>query len=360
MDMKRKIIHVDMDCFYAAVEIRDNPSLLNEPVAIGNTKEKRGVLATCNYKAREYGLHSAMPTHQAMKLCPDLVLIQPNMTKYRDASQRIRDIFKEYTDVVEPLSLDEAYLDVTDCPLYKGSATWIAESIRSRIYESEKLTASAGVAPNKFLAKVASDWNKPNGLFVISPDQVEDFVYHLPVKKINGVGKSALEKLTRLGVKTCGDLQRYDLTILNEIFGSFGQSLYQQARGIDNRQVKPNRQRKSVSVEHTLFRNTDKVEGALEYLKPLMLKLEFRLSKINQPINKQFVKVKFADFTQTTNECTSFEASEEKFKELLVYAMNHHKKSVRLIGIGVRFGQTDDINQASLSFDDLKEAPLLL
>ncbi|MCF6765732.1 DNA polymerase IV [Thiotrichales bacterium 19S3-7] len=360
MQTMRKIIHIDMDCFYAAVEVRDNPKLIGKPVAVGGSVEKRGVLATCNYEAREYGLHSAMPTAQALKLCPHLTLLSGNMAKYRQVSESIRRIFKTYTHLVEPLSLDEAYLDVTDCPLYKGSATWIAESIREKIADSEGLTASAGVAPNKFLAKVASDWNKPNGIFVISPEQIDAFIYHLPVKKIHGVGRAALEKLTRLGVKTCGDLQRYDVTILNEIFGSFGQTLHQQAKGIDNREVKPNRKRKSVSVEHTLFRNTASLNGALEYLKPLIDKLQMRLERINQPIHKQFIKLKFADFTQTTNECISSSVDEAKFTELVTYAMNHHKKSVRLVGIGVRFGEADDIKQTSLLFGDMKDAQVLL
>lgn len=356
----RKIIHIDMDCFYAAVEIRDNPNLIGKPVAVGGQANKRGVLATCNYEARQFGLHSAMPTAQALKLCPHLALLPGNMSKYREVSQSIREIFKEYTDLIEPLSLDEAYLDVTNCKRYRGSATWIAESIRKQIFEKENLTASAGIAPNKFLAKIASDWNKPNGIFVIGPEQIEDFVYHLPVKKIHGVGKASLEKLTRLGVKTCGDLQEFDQSILNEIFGSFGQTLHQQARGVDNREVKPNRKRKSISVEHTLFKNVATIEGLLEYLNPLLGRLETRLEKNNQPIIKQYIKLKFEDFSQTTNECISSDMNEKTFENLITYSFNRHHKPVRLLGIGVRLGQKIEAKQESFLFDDLKLQSVLI
>ena len=185
----RKIIHCDCDCFYAAVEMRDDPSLVNLPIAIGGKSDRRGVVATCNYKARHFGVHSAMPTGQALKLCPDLVVIPGTMAKYRETALQIRQIFYRYTDKVEPLSLDEAYLDVTDCTECQGSATLIAQQIRAQIATEVGVTASAGVAPNKFLAKVASDLNKPDGQFVITPEEVDDFVQKLEVKRIFGVGK---------------------------------------------------------------------------------------------------------------------------------------------------------------------------
>ena len=206
----RKIIHCDCDCFYAAVEMRDDPSLQNYPIAVGGKSDRRGVVATCNYKAREYGVRSAMPTGQALKLCPDLVVVPGTMAKYREASMKIRQIFYRYTDKVEPLSLDEAFLDVTDCTQCSGSATLIAEEIRRAIAEEVGVTASAGVASNKFLAKVASDLNKPDGQYVITPQNIAAFVQQLEVKRINGVGKVTNEKLSRLGVKTCGDLQAFE------------------------------------------------------------------------------------------------------------------------------------------------------
>ena len=202
----RKIIHCDCDCFYAAVEMRDDPSLRDLPIAIGGKSDRRGVVATCNYRAREYGVRSAMPTGQALKLCPDLVVVPGTMAKYREAAQQIRQIFYRYTDKVEPLSLDEAYLDVTDCTECQGSATLIAQEIREVIAREVGVTASAGIAPNKFLAKVASDLNKPDGQYVITPPEIDAFVETLKVKRISGVGKVTNEKLRRLGIETCGDL----------------------------------------------------------------------------------------------------------------------------------------------------------
>lgn len=185
----RKIIHIDMDCFYASIEIRDNPKLQGKPVAVGGSAQKRGVLSTCNYEARKFGLHSAMSTAQALKKCPHLILLPVNMSLYKQVSQQIHQIFQRYTSIIEPLSLDEAYLDVTDCQKCAGSATWIAQEIRQAIFNELHLTASAGIAPLKFLAKIASEQNKPNGQFVINPEQVEQFIYNLPLSKIPSVGK---------------------------------------------------------------------------------------------------------------------------------------------------------------------------
>jgi DNA polymerase-4 len=204
---QRKIIHIDMDCFYAAVETRDNPDLQGKPVAIGGSANKRGVLSTCNYEARTFGLHSAMLTATALQRCRQLVLLPVNMQKYRQASTQIHQIFHRYTDLIEPLSLDEAYLDVTDNTDCQGSASLLAKQIRSEIEQELRLTASAGIAPNKFLAKIASDWHKPNGQFVIPPEAIEEFMIELSVKKIPGVGKVTAEKLHKLGISTCGQLQ---------------------------------------------------------------------------------------------------------------------------------------------------------
>ncbi|MGI9293811.1 MAG: DNA polymerase IV, partial [Pseudomonadales bacterium] len=247
----RKIIHCDCDCFYAAVEIRDDPSLQGKPVAVGGSADRRGVLTTCNYEAREFGARSAMPTAMALRLCPDLIVLPVSMEKYRVASQKVQSIFKEFTEQIEPLSLDEAFLDVSDTPLLQGSATRIAQEIRRRVAAQVGITVSAGVAPNKFLAKIASDWQKPDGLTVIRPEQVQDFVAQLPVNKIFGVGKVTAAKLQRLGVNSCADLQKLSLLELDQKFGRFGKRLFELSRGVDPREVQNERTRKSLSVEHT-------------------------------------------------------------------------------------------------------------
>ncbi len=252
MNPIRKIIHIDMDCFYAAIEMRDFPELANKPIAVGGDAKRRGVIATCNYAARQFGIRSAMPTAHALKLCRELILRPVRMDVYQKESQYIRSLLTEYTDLIEPLSLDEAYLDVTESTQCQGSATWIAEEIRARIYQARQLTASAGIAPNKSLAKIASDWHKPNGQMVIRPEDVSAFVLDLPVRKLFGVGPKMEEKLRALNIKTCADLQRYSIEYLLQKFGTMGQRLYELARGIDNRPVNPERIRKSISVEETI------------------------------------------------------------------------------------------------------------
>lgn len=224
----RKIIHIDMDCFYAAVEIRDNPSLIDKPVAVGGLESERGVLCTCNYIARKFKVRSAMSTAYAKRLCPDLIVLPVNMDKYKEISRIIRAIFLEFTTLVEPLSLDEAYLDVTHSDCYQGSATWMANAIRQKIWDTVSLTASAGVSFNKLLAKIASGWNKPNGLFVIHPREVDDFIKKLSVAELYGVGKVTAKKLNHLGIKTCADLQKLSLIKLQDTFGEkWGDSLYE-------------------------------------------------------------------------------------------------------------------------------------
>ena len=217
----RKIIHCDCDCFYAAVEMRDDPSLINIPIAIGGSSDRRGVISTCNYPAREFGIHSAMSSAQALKRCPHLKLLPGNMQKYRDASKQIFDIYREVTPLIEPLSLDEAFLDVSEVERYQGSATRIAQYLRYRVEKEVGITISAGVAPNKFLAKIASDWHKPNGMKVVAPDEIADFVEHLPVKKIHGVGVKTAEKMLGLGIETCMHVRERGPQYLAQHFGSF-------------------------------------------------------------------------------------------------------------------------------------------
>ncbi|MBT6333278.1 MAG: DNA polymerase IV, partial [Halieaceae bacterium] len=247
----RKIIHIDADCFYAAIEMRDDPSLINRPFAVGGSAEGRGVLTTCNYPAREFGVHSAMPTSQAYRLCPDLVVAPVNIPKYREVSVQMHEIFEQFTDVIEPLSLDEAYLDVSNSTLFDGSASRIAEAIREQIKTEINITVSAGVSINKFLAKVASDWNKPDGQKVVTPDEVDAFTAALEVRAIPGVGPVTAEKLKRMGFQKCTDLRNAEARVLKRRFGSFAQTLIERAHGRDNRPVNTSRIRKSLSVEHT-------------------------------------------------------------------------------------------------------------
>jgi DNA polymerase-4 len=349
----RKIIHCDCDCFYASVEMRDDPSLRGRPLAVGGRAEQRGVIATCNYEARRFGIHSAMATAQAVKLCPDLILIPPNMEKYRVASHQIMDIYRDYTDLVEPLSLDEAYLDVTNSPHCKGSATLIAQEIRRRIHETVGITASAGVAPNKFVAKIASDWNKPDGLFLVRPDEVDAFVAALPVKKLFGVGKVTASKLHRLGAQTCGDLRDWNMDKLQQHFGSFGARLYDLCRGIDYRDVNPVRERKSISTEETYTPDVPDLEGCLALLPDLYEHLLGRIKRNNAEkfINKLFVKIKFADFQRTTVECVGYAPNMATFRHLMETGWLRASRPVRLLGVGVRLSDTETVEQLSL-FDE--------
>ncbi|MDA9231909.1 DNA polymerase IV [Porticoccaceae bacterium] len=339
----RKIIHCDCDCFYAAVEMRDDPSLKNLPIAIGGKSDRRGVVATCNYKARQYGVHSAMPTGQALKLCPDLVVIPGTMAKYREAAQQIRQIFYRYTDKVEPLSLDEAYLDVTDCTECQGSATLIAQEIRQVIAKEVGVTASAGIAPNKFLAKVASDLNKPDGQFVITPDNVDGFVEKLEVKRIFGVGKVTNEKMRRLGIITCGDLQQRSVIELVDKFGVFGKRLHDLSFGRDDREVNANSRRKSLSVENTFSDDLADLQACQDKLPNLLVELRSRLRRIDSDylVTKQFIKMKFNDFTATTVERQMVKNLPiESFENLCNEAWERSDLPVRLLGIGVRFVDT--------------------
>lgn len=333
--------------------MRDDPSLRGRPLAVGGRAEQRGVVATCNYEARRYGIHSAMATAQAVKLCPDLILIPPNMEKYRVASRQIMDIYRDYTDLVEPLSLDEAYLDVTNSPHCKGSATLIAQEIRRRIAETVGITASAGVAPNKFVAKIASDWNKPDGLFLVKPGEVDAFVAALPVKKLFGVGKVTAAKLHSLGAQTCGDLRDWSIDKLQQHFGSFGTRLHDLCRGIDYRDVNPVRERKSISTEETYTPDVPDLAACLALLPDLYEHLLGRIKRNNAEkfINKLFVKIKFADFQRTTVECVGYAPNLETYRHLMETGWLRASRPVRLLGVGVRLSDTETVEQLSL-FDE--------
>ncbi|MBS9783685.1 MAG: DNA polymerase IV [Pasteurella sp.] len=350
----RKIIHIDMDCFYASVEMRENPSLVGKPVAVGGSPDKRGVLATCNYEARKFGLHSAMSSQQAIKKCPNLILISGNMELYKSVSQQIHQIFQRYTSIIEPLSLDEAFLDVTDCEQHLNSATWIAEAIRKSIWEELHLTASAGVAPLKFLAKIASDLNKPNGQFVIPPEDVNNFIHHLDLKKIPGVGKVTYQKLLDLGFKTCADIKRSDQQTILQNFGKFGHRLWDFSHGIDNRKIEVNRVRKSIGVENTLLNDIDKLADAQIILDELFRKLLFRIECNfgNKPLTdfkKLGVKLKFDDFTQTTLEKTTEGVTKDYFVDLLSQIWERREsRKIRLIGISIQVPEQKETKQLNL------------
>ncbi|MES2819870.1 MAG: DNA polymerase IV [Pseudomonadota bacterium] len=336
--MVRKILHIDCDCFYAAIEMRDDPRLANKPLAVGGAADRRGVIATCNYEARAYGVRSAMASGHALKLCPELVIVKPRMDAYKAASQEIHGIFRDYTELIEPLSLDEAYLDVSDSPHFAGSATRIAQDIQRRVSRQLHITVSAGVAPNKFLAKIASDWRKPNGLFVITPAQVDDFVCALPVNKLHGVGKVTADKLARLGILSCLQLRDWDKLGLVREFGSFGERLWNLARGIDERAVRIDSRRQSISVENTYDQDLPDLPACLEKLPELLVSLTTRMARLDGSyrVDKPFVKVKFHDFTQTTLEQAGAQQDLDGYRELLSCAFARGAKPVRLLGIGVR------------------------
>ncbi|HYD60347.1 MAG TPA: DNA polymerase IV [Noviherbaspirillum sp.] len=345
-----KVIHCDCDCFYASVEMRDDPSLRGKPLAVGGRPEQRGVVATCNYEARKFGVRSAMPMSQALQRCPDLIVMPPAMDKYRAASRQILAIYRDYTDLVEPLSLDEAYLDVTDSPHFQNSATLIAQDIRQRIFATVGITASAGVAPNKFLAKIASDWNKPNGQFVIRPHEVDAFVAELPVDKLFGVGKVTAMKLKKLGAFTCADLRKWTIPELQHHFGKFGGSLYNLCRGNDRRQVSPSQERKSVSVEETYVTDLPDLAACRRELEPLIELLRQRVRRVQaeRNIHKLFVKMRFADFRRTTAECVSNMVDDASCYRLLETAHQRGNRAVRLLGVGVRLEADEDFNQLGL------------
>ncbi|WP_410678455.1 DNA polymerase IV [Avibacterium paragallinarum] len=354
MPATQKIIHIDMDCFYASIELRDNPHLRGKPVAVGGGADQRGVLSTCNYEARKFGLHSAMPTAQALKFCPNLILLPVNMALYKQVSQQIQQIFYRYTHLVEPLSLDEAYLDVTDCDKCSGSATWIAQEIRQKIWQETQLTASAGVAPLKFLTKIASDKNKPNGQFVIHPDEVAEFVRKLPLSAIPGVGKVTTQRLLEMGLKTCADVQSFEQHLLLNQLGKVGQRIWSFSHGIDERKVQPERLRKSVGVETTLLQNITELrdgEAVLDHLYPQLIERVLRACPhiSLEKLNKIGIKLKFEDFQITTLEKSAVSFQHENFRALLSQIWQRRQdKSIRLIGLHVNLPEQQEEKQMSL------------
>lgn len=328
-----------MDCFYAAIEMRDDPSLRNIPIAVGGSADRRGVISTANYEARRYGVHSAMSTAVALRLCPHLKVVPGRMALYKETSLHIHKIFSRYTDLIEPLSWDEAYLDVSDSEYHHGSATLIAKAIRQQIFDELQLTASAGIAPIKFLAKIASDLNKPNGQYVITPQNMSEFVLSLPLRKIPGVGKVTAQKLLDMGLETCADVQQYDVVSLIKSMGKFGQILWERCHGIDERAVNPERLRKSVGVERTLAEDIHHWEDCLPLIDKLYEELELRLIKVKPDcrIASQGVKIKFNDFQQTTQEHVYPILDKQDLVLLAKQVWEHRRENrgVRLVGLHV-------------------------
>ncbi|MBL4575984.1 MAG: DNA polymerase IV [Opitutaceae bacterium] len=346
----RKIIHLDMDCFFAAIEIRNNPSFRGQPVAVGGTDHRRGVLTTCNYEAGEFGIHSAMPIFMALEKCPHLIITPIHFDDYRQESMRIRELMTSYSDILVPLSLDEAYIDVSHIP---ENPSKIASQLRKKIYQTTGLHASAGIAPNKLLAKIASDWNKPNGQFEVKVDQIAAFMENLSVKKIWGIGKVASERLEKVKVTTCGQMQQLSPNRLQSLFGKFGKELYHLCRGIDERSVKKNQIRKSISTEHTFSQNLKTLEDCSNKLLFLLDDLEENLGKHaeSRRITKVFIKIKFSDFSRTTVERTGLNPSLKTYRELLQEGFGRKGQPVRLLGIGVRFAEESADRNQQLEFD---------
>ncbi|PHJ41480.1 DNA polymerase IV [Vibrio alfacsensis] len=333
------------------MEMRDNPKFRGVPLAVGGHEKQRGVISTCNYEARKFGIRSAMPTARALQLCPNLLVVPGRMHVYKQVSQQIRAIFERYTQTIEPLSLDEAYLDVTNATVCRGSATLIAESIRNDIYNELGLTASAGIAPIKFLAKVASDMNKPNGQFVIPPDKVQEVVDKLPLEKIPGVGKVSLEKLHQAGFYLCEDIKNSDYRELLRQFGRQGASLWKRSHGIDDREVVVERERKSVGVERTFSQNISTYDECWKVIEDkLYPELEKRLEKASpdKSIIKQGIKLKFADFQLTTIEHIHPQLELEDFKELLRDILKRQNgREIRLLGLSVMLKPEQQARQLS-------------
>ena len=342
----RKIVHIDMDCFYAAIEEREDPSLRGKPVGVAGST-RRGVLTTANYAARKFGCRSAMPVFKALELCPQLVLVPVRFDLYRGVSARIRAIFGRFTEKIEPLSLDEAYLDLSHL---NSSAAAVAREIRTQIREETGLTASAGIGPNKLIAKIASDWNKPDGQHEVRPEDVDDFMRDLPVGKLWGVGGKMRAKLETLGVKTCGDLQRHDKIEMARRFGKWGLELWELCRGIDHRVVETERVRKSLSIENTFTENLPSLDDLRPPLHAMLEELAGDLSRHDdREIRSLVVKMKFADFTRTTAEKAHAAMEPEIFGALLAEAWQRGGgKPVRLLGVGVRFREPEEKEQLEL------------
>ena len=349
-DPPRKIIHVDMDAFYASVEQRDNPELRGKPVAVGGTRE-RGVVAAASYEARVFGVRSAMASATARRKCPDLIFVKPRFEAYTEVSHQIRAIFADYTDAIEPLSLDEAYLDVSGVE----SARDVAEAIRRRIKAETGLTASAGVSYNKFIAKLASDQNKPDGLCVIPPHRGAAFVQGLPVKRFHGVGPRTAEKMTRLGIETGADLAAQSLAFLEAHFGSFAGYLYWASRGRDDRPVRANRIRKSVGAERTFFEDISDPAALAAALDTVLDALMTRIERSQSTGRTVTLKVKYADFRQITRARSHVAPTGDRAAigaagQAMLAALCPVEMGIRLLGLTLSALVEDEMEEGQLGF----------
>lgn len=331
---------MDMDAFFASVEQRDHPEYRNKPVVVGGSPQGRGVVAAASYEARKFGIHSAMPASRAVKLCPRAIFVKPRFEVYKEVSEQIRAIFFSYTDLVEPLSLDEAYLDVTENHAGNPSATLIAREIKKRIKQETELTASAGVSSNKFLAKIASDLNKPDGLSVITPDKAEVFIEKLGIGKFHGVGKATQLKMESFGIRTGADLKKWSELDLVKQFGKSGHHYYRIARGVDLRKVKPNRIRKSIGKERTFADDVSDMEWILEFLDQLAEKVSHSMVKLEAAGKTITLKVRYKDFETVTRSytLTHFTNSRDELASLskkLLMETDAGIREIRLLGISV-------------------------
>jgi DNA polymerase-4 len=353
---QRRIVHVDLDAFYASVEQRDNPELRGKPVAVGGSRE-RGVVAAASYEARRFGVHSAMPSVTARRKCPELIFVKPRFDVYREVSRQIQEIFHEYTPLVEPLSLDEAYLDVTENLKDIPYATQVAREIRAKIREETHLTASAGISYNKFLAKMASDQNKPNGQFVITPEMAPAFVESLPVGKFHGIGPATARKMNELGIFTGLDLKAQSLDFLQERFGKAGTHYFWVARAVDRRPVQPDRIRKSVGAENTFEKDLLGLEEMKAALQPIVDKVWSHCEQTGTRGRTVTLKVKFSDFQQITRSRTltgyvESRSSLEQASVDLLKMLFPLDKTVRLLGVSMLALNTDEgAESPQLSFE---------
>ena len=345
--MTRKIIHLDMDAFYASVEQRDDPAIRGKPVAVGGSPTGRGVVAACSYEARKFGIRSAMPMARALRACPELVIVRPDFTKYREASQKVMAILRSVTPLVEPLSLDEAYLDVTENALDEPLAMEVAKILKRRIFEETSLTASAGVAPNKFLAKIASGWKKPDGLTVIAPERVEAFLQKLPVEALWGVGPVTAKKLRALGIERLVDVRTADEEKLRRAVGSLADWLRRLSHGDDPRQVTPDRPWKSISAEDTYPEDLRDLKEMRAEIARLAKRVAASVAKKGLVARTVTIKVRYADFTTVTRSHTEEPATQDariiaQRALLLLGRTDAGRRPVRLLGVGTHGLQNAD------------------
>lgn len=361
MQQNRKIIHVDMDAFYASVEQHDHPELRGKPVCVGGGQY--GVVAAASYEARKYGIRSAMPGKLALEKCPHLIVVKPRFQRYKEISQQIREIFEEYTDLVEPLSLDEAYLDVTENKKNMCSANEIAREIRQKIFEKTGLTASAGISVNKFLAKVASDYHKPNGQKTIHPSQITEFMENLPIEKFYGIGKVTANKMHEMHIFKGSDLKKKSLEELTSIFGKSGAYYYNAVRGIHYSEVKPQRIQKSVGVEETYWENLLDEESVFEQLRVICDELEIRLSKKEIKGKTLSLKIKYKDFsvfTRSRSQPGYYQDSGHLYETAKkLWELRPYDKPIRLLGISLSNLNTQEKKQFSVQlkipFEEFEE-----